>query len=106
EVLRMWSGLGYYSRARNLQQAAQQIVAKHDRDFPRKVEEALALPGIGTYTAAAILSIAYGEQLAVLDGNVARVLARLGAIRGDLREPQRWRGLQEMADSLLDRDEP
>jgi A/G-specific adenine glycosylase len=106
EVLRLWSGLGYYSRARNLQQAAQQIVAKHRGEFPRKLEEALALPGIGAYTAAAILSIAYGARLAVLDGNVARVLARLGAIRGDLREPQRWRGLQETADALLAPDEP
>jgi A/G-specific adenine glycosylase len=106
EVLRLWSGLGYYSRARNLQQAAQQIVAKHGGEFPRRLEEALALTGIGAYTAAAILSIAYGQRLAVLDGNVARVLARLGAIRGDLREPQRWRGLQATADALLERDEP
>ena len=106
EVLRLWSGLGYYSRARNLQRAAQQMVAKHGGEFPLKLEEALALPGIGTYTAAAILSIAYGERLAVLDGNVARVLARLGAIRGDLKSPKRWRGLQQTADSLLDWDEP
>lgn len=106
EVLRLWSGLGYYSRARNLQRAAQKILAKHAGEFPRKLEEALELPGIGAYTAAAILSIAYGDRVAVLDGNVARVLARLGAVRGDLREPQRWRGLWETADSLLDRDEP
>jgi A/G-specific adenine glycosylase len=110
EVLRLWSGLGYYSRARNLQRAAQQIVAKkggeRSGEFPRKLDEALALPGIGAYTAAAILSIAYGEKLAVLDGNVARVLARLGAIRGDLRALGRWQGLQQMADSLLDRGSP
>src|SRR2546430_16732229 len=80
EVLRIWSGLGYYSRARNLQKAAQQIVAKHGGQFPTRLDEALALPGIGNYTAAAILSIAYGEKYAVLDGNVARVLARLAAI--------------------------
>src|ERR1700686_373800 len=60
EVLRLWSGLGYYSRARNLQGAAQEIVARHDGAFPRTEKEALALPGIGSYTAAAILSIAYG----------------------------------------------
>src|SRR6266568_1149709 len=89
EVLRLWSGLGYYSRARNLQKAAQQIVARHDGKFPARMDEVLALPGIGNYTAAAILSIAFGEKQAVLDGNVARVLARLGAIRGDLRAPQR-----------------
>jgi A/G-specific adenine glycosylase len=106
EVLRLWSGLGYYSRARNLQKAAQQIAAKHGGEFPTRLEDALALPGIGNYTAAAILSIAHGEKLAVLDGNVARVLARLGAIRGDIREPQRWQQLQKTADGLLDPKSP
>jgi A/G-specific adenine glycosylase len=106
EVLRVWSGLGYYSRARNLQKAAQQIVAKHAGQFPSRLENALALSGIGNYTAAAILSIAFGEKLAVLDGNAARVLARLGAIRGDLRESKRWQKLQETADCLLDAESP
>jgi A/G-specific adenine glycosylase len=106
EVLRLWSGLGYYSRARNLQKAAQQIVAKHGGQFPRRAEEILALPGIGEYTAAAILSIAFGEKYAVLDGNVARVLARLGAIRGDLRASQRWQELQIVADAYLDSKSP
>ena len=106
EVLRMWSGLGYYSRARNLQKAAQQIMTNHGGQFPARLEDALALPGIGNYTAAAILSIAYGKQLAVLDGNVARVLARLGAIHGDIREPQRWVQLQETANGLLDAKSP
>jgi A/G-specific adenine glycosylase len=104
EVLRLWSGLGYYSRARNLQQAAQQIVARHDGKFPQTEDEALALAGIGPYTVAAILSIAYGAKHAVLDGNVARVLARLGAVRGDLREGGRWQALQRTADRLLDRE--
>src|SRR5262249_15916687 len=62
--------------------------------------------GIGSYTAAAVLSIAYGERLAVLDGNVARVLARLHGVRGDLREPRRWSTLQESANSLLATREP
>jgi A/G-specific adenine glycosylase len=106
EVLRLWSGLGYYSRARNLQKAAQQIVAKHAGQFPKRMDDALALPGIGDYNGAAILSIAYGEKHAVLDGNVARVLARLGAIRGDLREPKRWQSLQKTADSLLELKSP
>jgi A/G-specific adenine glycosylase len=101
EVLRLWAGLGYYSRARNLQKAARQIVELHDSKFPDAVEEALELAGIGNYTAAAILSIAYGKRLAVLDGNVARVLARLRGIRGDLRNGARWRKLQEIADELL-----
>jgi A/G-specific adenine glycosylase len=106
DVLRFWSGLGYYSRARNLQKAAQQIVAKHDGKFPARPEDVLDLPGIGNYTAAAILSIAFGEKHAVLDGNVARVLARLGAIRGDLREPRHWQQLQKTADGLLDGNSP
>lgn len=101
EVLRCWSGLGYYSRARNLHAAATQVVSRHGGEFPPTLEAALGLPGIGRYTAAAILSIAYDVPLAVLDGNVARVLARLGAIRGDLREPRRWRRLSNMADTLL-----
>src|ERR1700739_2036429 len=102
EVLRLWSGLGYYSRARNLQRAAQEIVAKHGGVFPRTEKDALELPGIGSYTAAAILSIAYGAKYAVLDGNVARVLARIFAIRGDLRDAKRWESLQESADALLE----
>jgi len=106
EVLRLWSGLGYYSRARNLQRAAQQIVAKHAGQFPEDQDDALALPGIGAYTAAAILSIAFDQEHAVLDGNVARVLARLFAMRGDLREPARWQRLQRSADELLERKTP
>jgi A/G-specific adenine glycosylase len=101
DVLRLWAGLGYYSRARNLHRAARQILARHGGVFPRTHEEALALPGIGRYTAAAVLSIAYDVPLAALDGNTARVLARLGAVRGDLREPQRWRKLLTAAQELL-----
>jgi A/G-specific adenine glycosylase len=104
EVLKLWSGLGYYSRARNLHAAAKTIVAKHSGEFPRELEAALGLPGIGRYTAAAVLSIAYDAPLAVLDGNVARVLARLGATRGDLRAPRTWRSLSEAAQKLLARE--
>jgi A/G-specific adenine glycosylase len=106
DVLLLWSGLGYYSRARNLHKAAREIVAKHDGIFPSTTVETLALPGIGSYTAAAILSIAYDKKLAVLDGNVARVLARLGAIEGDLRANSRWQSLQKTADALLDPQSP
>jgi A/G-specific adenine glycosylase len=106
EVLRLWSGLGYYSRARNLHRAAQEIVAKHGGVFPREEKDALALPGIGSYTAAAILSIAYGAKHAVLDGNVARVLARVFAVRGDLRDAKRWQSLQGSANVLLDSKSP
>jgi A/G-specific adenine glycosylase len=100
-VLSAWSGLGYYSRARNLHRAAQQIVEQHDGEFPRTREQALELPGIGEYTVSAILSIAYQQPHAALDGNVARVLARLGALRGDLRAPKVWRQLGSDASLLL-----
>jgi A/G-specific adenine glycosylase len=105
-VLANWAGLGYYSRARNLQHAAKEIVARHAGQFPREYEAALALPGIGRYTAAAVLSIAYEAPRAVLDGNVARVLARIGAVRGDLREHAMWRNLDAKAQDLLARKAP
>jgi len=106
EVLKVWSGLGYYGRARNLQKAAQQIVSKHAGEFPSSAEDVLALPGIGEYTVAAIRSIAFGEKAAVLDGNVARVLARIGAIRENIRERRGWLELQKTADTLLDPESP
>jgi A/G-specific adenine glycosylase len=106
EVLRMWSGLGYYSRARNMQAAAQQMVREHGGKFPKTEKEIRGLRGIGKYTTNAILSIAFGEKHAVLDGNVARVVARLGAIRGDLRESTRWDLLQKTAEHLLARESP
>jgi A/G-specific adenine glycosylase len=101
EVLRMWSGLGYYSRARNLQAAAQQIVREHGGTFPATEQHIRALRGIGKYTTNAILSIAFGKKHAVVEGNVARVIARLEALRGDLREGARWESLQRTADRLL-----
>ncbi len=105
-VLGYWAGLGYYSRARNLQHAAKEIAARHGGRFPREYEEALALPGVGRYTAAAVLSIAYDRPFAVLDGNVARVLARIGAVRGDLRAPALWRKLETTAQDLLAQGSP
>src|SRR5882762_3374081 len=76
-VLAAWSGLGYYRRARMLRECAQHIVAEHRCRFPRSSKELQTLPGIGRYTAAAIASIAFAEPIAVLDGNVERVLQRL-----------------------------
>src|SRR5277367_7145321 len=101
EVLKLWSGLGYYSRARNLHRAAKIIVTQHNAKFPRTLNAALELPGIGAYTAAAVLSIAYDVPLAVLDGNVARVLARIKAIRGDLRASKNWRALTAAVQNFL-----
>ncbi|MGA9570364.1 MAG: A/G-specific adenine glycosylase [Candidatus Acidiferrales bacterium] len=106
EVLKLWSGLGYYSRARNLHRAAKLIVTQHNGKFPCTLDVALELPGIGIYTAAAVLSIAYDVPLAVLDGNVARVLARIKAIRGDLRAPKTWRSLTATAQHLLAKQAP
>jgi A/G-specific adenine glycosylase len=81
-VLALWSGLGYYSRARNLQRTAQLCVERHGGDLPRDLDALSALPGIGRSTAAAILAQAYGERHAILDGNVRRVLARWHGVRG------------------------
>ncbi|HZC65058.1 MAG TPA: A/G-specific adenine glycosylase [Candidatus Dormibacteraeota bacterium] len=106
EVMRHWSGLGYYSRARNLQRAARQIVAKHEGNFPSEETAVRELAGIGDYTSAAILSIAFEQPFAVLDGNVARVIARIFAMRGDLREQVRWKALHAHATQLLEARSP
>ena len=106
EVLKFWAGLGYYSRARNLHRAAKEIMREHGGEFPMAREKALSLPGIGAYTAAAILSIAYDAPLAAVDGNIARVLARVFAVRGDLRAPRTWKRLGQIAEQLLPADAP
>ena len=93
-VLAAWSGLGYYRRARMLHQAAQHITEKHDGCFPQNSEALLALPGIGRYTAAAIASIAFAEPVAVVDGNVERVLQRFVGI--NLATPQIWQHAQAL----------
>jgi A/G-specific adenine glycosylase len=82
EVLHLWAGLGYYSRARNLQRAAAQVVAQHGGELPRGLAELQALPGIGRSTAAAILALSGGARHAILDGNVKRVLSRCFAVDG------------------------
>ncbi|MCA9890571.1 MAG: A/G-specific adenine glycosylase [Anaerolineae bacterium] len=84
EVLKKWEGLGYYSRARNLHRAAQQVADELDGQFPATAAELQSLPGIGPYTAGAVASIAYDESVPVLDGNVIRVLTRLEGIRDDV----------------------
>jgi len=86
EVLHLWSGLGYYSRARNLQRSAQQIMAAHGGELPADPEALCALPGIGRSTAAAILALSRGLRHAILDGNVKRVLARVHAVEGSPAE--------------------
>jgi len=82
EVMALWSGLGYYARARNLHRCAQVICAEHGGQFPQRAEEIATLPGIGPSTAAAIAAFAFGERAAILDGNVKRVLCRHFGIEG------------------------
>lgn len=101
KLLACWSGLGYYSRAKNLRRAAQKIVRDFHGVFPRQAVMAESLPGVGPYTAAAVLSIAYGVALPVLDGNVARVLSRLHARPLDLRTGKGKASLGVLAQSLL-----
>jgi len=83
EVMHLWTGLGYYARARNLQACAQALVAKHNGEFPTDIESVVALPGIGRSTAGAILALSRDERHPILDGNVKRVLARVFGIEGD-----------------------
>jgi A/G-specific adenine glycosylase len=101
EVLRLWSGLGYYSRARNLYRAAQLIASRHGGEFPRGRAEIEALPGIGRSTAAAIAGFAFDARAAILDGNVKRVLARHFAVPGFPGERSVEVKLWELAESLL-----
>lgn len=105
-VLRLWAGLGYYSRARNLQAAARIIVERFGGAFPGNYADILALPGIGRYTAAAIASIAFGQAYAVVDGNVSRVLTRLLGISGEPKSIAVQSRLWEAAQRLLPASRP
>jgi A/G-specific adenine glycosylase len=100
-VLKQWEGLGYYSRARNLQRAAQQIMTAYGGVFPQTVEGLLTLPGIGRYTAGAIASIAFGVRAAVVDGNVIRVLARVLDLADDVTKGPTQARLWQAAEGLL-----
>ena len=101
ELLAMWSGLGYYSRVRNLQKAARAF-----ETFPTDYESILALPGVGPYTAAAVASIAFDHPRAVLDGNVMRVIARLTADGADIGAAATKARFEKAAAELLDRRNP
>ena len=95
-LLKLWEGLGYYSRARNLQKAARKIITDFDGELPRTAAELRTLPGIGDYTAGAVASIAYGEPEPAVDGNVLRVLARVLACAEDVQLPQTRRRMAEL----------
>ena len=101
EVLRLWQGLGYYSRARNMLIAAQQVMDEYGGEFPTSYDEVIKLKGVGTYTAAAIASFSSGESVAVLDGNVFRVLSRLYAIDEDILSQKGKRTFLAIANELI-----
>jgi A/G-specific adenine glycosylase len=101
DVLKLWEGLGYYSRARNLHRAAQMVVAEFGGVFPASVDELRRLPGIGEYTAGAVASLAFGMDAPVLDGNVIRIFARLFDIEGDITQNATKSGLWELAEKLV-----
>jgi A/G-specific adenine glycosylase len=101
DVLALWSGLGYYSRARNLHRCAQAIVEQAGGRFPDTRQALEQLPGIGRSTAAAIAAFCFGERVAILDGNVKRVLSRAFAFEGDLASGRNERALWELAESVL-----
>jgi A/G-specific adenine glycosylase len=105
-VLRLWQGLGYYSRARNLRRAAQAIVNDHAGVVPSSVEQLLELPGVGRYTAGAVASIAHGVRAPIVDGNVVRVICRLDAIADDPRQRTVLQRLWQRADELVPSDRP
>ena len=106
EVLRHWQGLGYYSRARNMHHTAQQVVREYNGQFPETYAELLKLRGVGQYTAAAIASFAFDEKVAVLDGNVFRVLARVFGLTQDIAAPASRRVFQVLADQLIPAETP
>ncbi len=101
EVLGLWSGLGYYSRARNMHRAAQAVVALHGGVFPRDSETLQTLPGIGRSTAAAVASLCFGEPIAILDGNVKRVLTRYLGFKEDLAFARVEKDLWAIAQTML-----
>ena len=102
EILKLWEGLGYYTRARNLHRAAETIVMDHGGLFPREFEQVLELPGIGRYTAGAICSIAFNQRKPILDGNVTRVLTRLFAIAENPRLPKANQRLWKLAQEFVE----
>lgn len=104
-LLKLWEGLGYYSRARNLQTAARRLIAEHGGALPASYEKLLTLPGIGDYTAGAIASIAFGLPHAAVDGNVLRVISRLAASEADISQPRTKRMIRQAVEQILPREQ-
>ncbi len=105
-VLAQWAGLGYYSRARNLRRAALSVVADHGGEFPSSFDAVLELPGIGRYTAGAILSIAFEKPFPLVDGNVIRVFSRLFGIKGRAKDPAFVKKMWPLAERLMPSKNP
>lgn len=106
EIMKLWEGLGYYSRARNLHHTAKQIVTEHNNKFPDTYEGLLKLKGVGAYTAAAIASFAFDKPHAVVDGNVFRFLSRLFGIKKPIDNSEGKKYFNELANKLLDKKYP
>jgi A/G-specific adenine glycosylase len=106
DILKAWEGLGYYSRARNLQRTAHAIMERHGGRFPDTLEEILALPGVGRYTAGAVLSFAWNRPAPIVDGNIARVYARLFRLEEEVNAPAGQRRLWDLAEALTHPREP
>ena len=106
DVLKVWEGLGYYARARNLHRAAVNVTTEYDGEIPKEYDAFRKLPGVGNYSAAAVLSIAFNEPYAAVDGNIKRVLSRLYQLETPVNDATSTRVFQEHADSILDRQQP
>ena len=106
DVLKHWAGLGYYSRARNLRRAALTIVADHGGRFPSEFDSVLALPGVGRYTAGAVLSIAFQKRFPLVDGNVIRVFSRLFGMKGRAKDPGFVKTMWPLAERLVPKSNP
>lgn len=105
-LLKLWEGLGYYSRVRNMQQAAKAIMNHHNGVFPNRYEDVIKLKGIGEYTAGAILSIAFNQRISALDGNVSRVMSRFYAIEDDIALNKTKAKLNDLNQALVDKMNP
>ena len=106
QLLKLWEGLGYYSRVRNLQKAARQVMEQWGGMLPQKLEDLIALPGIGEYSAGAIASIAYGQRVPAVDGNVLRVVSRLLASRENVMDPKVKRQLRQQVWDIIPAQRP
>lgn len=105
-ILRLWQGLGYYSRARNMHKCARLLVDEYNSQFPTSYKELLKLPGVGRYTAAAIASLAFGAAVPTIDGNVYRVLARIFGVTADVSQSSSFNIFFRLAENLIDLTQP